>query len=142
MLHIVFCNWDNIHCEFRTPTFVTGSIALRCCLARACCFPSCCRFPLFCSRTSTLIHQTVPLQLFCWIILTTQPFYIAGIEDAGKAQSSAFGAVVMFVATFAMSIGGIWYDSMHKAEPIVEDGSPEAEYQLTKDGVPSYGAAS
>lgn len=81
-------------------------------------------------------------QLYCWIILTTQPFYIAGIEDASKAQSSAFGAVVMFIATFALSIGGIWYDSMYKAEPMIEDGAPEAEYHLSKDGVPTYGTTS
>lgn len=47
----------------------------------------------------------------------------------------------MFVATFALSVGGIWYDSMHKAEPVVEEGAPEADYHLSKDGVPTYGTS-
>ena len=81
-------------------------------------------------------------QLYVWILLTTQSFFIAVIEDAAKAQASAFGATGMFVATFLMSLGGIWYDSMHKAEPTSENGAPEAEYHLaTGDAPVTYGTS-
>jgi flagellin-like protein len=81
--------------------------------------------------------------------LSTQSFYIGGIEDAEKAASSAFGAVILFVITFVASVAGIWYDSMYKAEPIKNNGNgndnmghhPEADYQLSQDVPASYGTS-
>jgi hypothetical protein len=73
-----------------------------------------------------------------WTLLSTQSFFIAGIEDADKAQSSAFGATAMFLFTFVASLGGMWYDSTHKVE-VVSNGD-ESEYHLSQgDSPPTYG---
>jgi flagellin-like protein len=78
--------------------------------------------------------------------MSTQSFYIGGIEDAEKAASSAFGAVILFVITFVASVAGIWYDSMYKAEPIKSNGggdmTTEADYYLSQDVPASYGTSS
>jgi len=71
-------------------------------------------------------------------MLHTQPFFIAGIEDQGHAETSAFGAMGTFVFTFLASLVGIWYDSHHKAEPIEGE---EAEYHLSTDTPPTYGTS-
>jgi hypothetical protein len=47
----------------------------------------------------------------------------------------------MFAITFVVSLVGIWYDSMYKAEPIKNDVDTEAEYQLSQD-VAKYGTLS
>ena len=65
-------------------------------------------------------------------MITTQPFFIAGIEDVDQAQKSAFGAMAMFIVTFAASMAGIWYDSSSKPEPATGDGGPEAETLFAK----------
>jgi hypothetical protein len=80
-------------------------------------------------------------QLFVGILITTQPFFLAGIDDVEKAQGSAYGATGMFLFTFLASLGGIWFDSMHKIEPIVTNGAPEAEYHLSHDTPASYGTS-
>ena len=78
-------------------------------------------------------------------MLSTQPFFIAGIEDEEKARSSAFGAMGCFIVTFLLSVAGIWYDSGSKGgddgiDTSVTNGyQPESEYQLQTDNVPSYG---
>mmetsp|Transcript_37086 Transcript_37086/g.66806 ORF Transcript_37086/g.66806 Transcript_37086/m.66806 type:complete len:100 (+) Transcript_37086:299-598(+) len=41
--------------------------------------------------------------LFVWIMLTTQPFFITGIDDVELARSNAFGAMITFSVTFAIS---------------------------------------
>eukprot|EP00522_Entomoneis_paludosa_P014133 CAMPEP_0172459414 /NCGR_PEP_ID=MMETSP1065-20121228/32576_1 /TAXON_ID=265537 /ORGANISM="Amphiprora paludosa, Strain CCMP125" /LENGTH=104 /DNA_ID=CAMNT_0013214087 /DNA_START=47 /DNA_END=361 /DNA_ORIENTATION=- len=76
------------------------------------------------------------------VMLKTQPFFIAGIEDYDQATSSAFGAAAMFLATFVLSVLGIWHDSGSKEDAVVENGngSPESEYQLASD-VPTYGTS-
>ena len=71
-------------------------------------------------------------------MLTKQPFYIAGIEDVEQAQSSAWGAMTMFLVTFVASLAGIWYDNSKKP-PELDNG--ETEYQL-QDDLPSYGTSS
>lgn len=72
-------------------------------------------------------------------MIHTQSFYIAGIHDQAKAQTNAFGAMIMFAITFIASVAGITYDSMYKKEPL--DGD-EAEYHLTNDNIQSYGTSS
>ena len=72
-------------------------------------------------------------------MLQTQPFLIAGIEDAELARDNAFGAMGMFLACFLLSVVGIWYDSQYKVDPTAAE--PEAEYQLSGDGVPTYGTS-
>lgn len=80
-------------------------------------------------------------QLFVAVLITTQPFYLAGIEDVEKAQGSAYGATGMFLFTFLASIGGIWFDSMQKIEPVANGTDPEAEYHLSHDIPTSYGTS-
>ncbi len=61
---------------------------------------------------------------------------VPGIDDDDDAKASAFGAMGMFILTFAMSIYGIYHDAKQKREAI---DNPE-NYQLnTAGGVPPYG---
>ena len=80
-------------------------------------------------------------QLFVAVLITTQPFYLAGIEDVEKAQGSAYGATGMFLFTFLASIGGIWFDSMQKIEPAANGTESEAGYHLSHDIPSSYGTS-
>ena len=76
-------------------------------------------------------------------MLTTQPFFIAGIEDVEVATKSAYGACFMFMFVFVVSAIGIWYDSNFgkKASLVEEDG--ETDYQLAGgQEFPNYGASS
>jgi hypothetical protein len=77
-------------------------------------------------------------------MLTTQPFFITGIDDVEEAKSSAFGAFGMFMATFVLSAGGMFYDSNYKQEPAdaTENGNGNGGYQLANDNFPSYGTSS
>lgn len=75
-------------------------------------------------------------------MLATQPFLVAGIEDVDKAKSSAFGAAGMFLFTFLASMAAMWYDSMHKKEPVNGEAGMEAEYHLSHDIPATYGTAS
>jgi hypothetical protein len=75
-------------------------------------------------------------------LVSTQPFFIAGIEDPSETRNSAFGAMFMFVITFALSIGGIWYDGKHKMEPLGGNTKElDGDYHLASDHVPSYGTS-
>lgn len=80
-------------------------------------------------------------QLYVGVLVSTQPFFISGIEDQEKAQTSAFGATGMFLFTFLASMGGIWYDSMYKVEPASNQGEPEADYHLSHDTPATYGTS-
>ena len=68
-----------------------------------------------------------------------QPFFIGGIEDVDEAKTNAFGAMGMFLICFILSMIGIWYDSQYKVEPSTSE--PEGDYQLSHDGVPTYGTS-
>lgn len=48
------------------------------------------------------------------MLLVYQPFYISGIENVEKAKGSAFGAMMMFVATFFISLVLWWRDARIK----------------------------
>lgn len=78
-------------------------------------------------------------------MISTQPFFIAGIDDPDHAKTSAFGAMGMFLFTFVASLIGIWYDSQYKAEPITGEGggggSNEDGYHLSTDNAPTYGTS-
>lgn len=41
---------------------------------------------------------------FVYLMLATQPFFITGIEDVEEAKTNAFGALITFCATFAISV--------------------------------------
>lgn len=75
------------------------------------------------------------------IVIHTQPFFIAGIEDESKARANAFGAMGMFLVTFLASVGGMYYDSQNKVEHMVDAGE-EGEYRLAPGDVPTYGTSS
>eukprot|EP00578_Thalassiosira_sp_NH16_P004617 CAMPEP_0181130184 /NCGR_PEP_ID=MMETSP1071-20121207/29724_1 /TAXON_ID=35127 /ORGANISM="Thalassiosira sp., Strain NH16" /LENGTH=105 /DNA_ID=CAMNT_0023216229 /DNA_START=204 /DNA_END=521 /DNA_ORIENTATION=- len=49
--------------------------------------------------------------LFVWIMLTTQPFFITGIEDVEQARTNAMGAMITFGVTFAISAVMIMRDA-------------------------------
>ena len=73
-------------------------------------------------------------------MLTTQPFFIGGIEDSEEARANAFGAFGMFMFTFILSALGMWYDSM-KQEPVEAGENGETEYQLSGGEFPNYGTS-
>ena len=130
--------------EFRLSYSLVIATAVKCC----------CLIMLFTfiSRNMTLIPTHKPgvclqiifvlsSQLFVAVLITTQPFYLAGIEDVEKAQGSAYGATGMFLFTFLASIGGIWFDSMQKIEPAANGTESEAGYHLSHDIPSSYGTS-
>ncbi|MGK3743613.1 MAG: hypothetical protein ACI90V_010472 [Bacillariaceae sp.] len=76
-------------------------------------------------------------------MLTTQPFFIAGIDDLEVATRSAYGAFFMFMFVFVLSAIGMWYDSTcgKKSASAEEDG--ETDYQLAGgQEFPNYGTSS
>mmetsp|Transcript_3109 Transcript_3109/g.5270 ORF Transcript_3109/g.5270 Transcript_3109/m.5270 type:complete len:105 (-) Transcript_3109:57-371(-) len=81
--------------------------------------------------------------LWVGMMIHTQPFYIGGLKSDAQAQTSAFGAMGMFVFTFLASLCGIYYDSHFKKEPLpAENGDAAEGYQLSKGDVTSYGTSS
>ena len=94
---------------------------------------------------SYLITLSVPFpfitqsQLWVGVLLSTQSFFVGGLDDPEAAKTSAFGAMGMFIVTFFASIFGIYYDSGRKAESIEE--TPEGYGQLNVPGsATDYGA--
>lgn len=74
-------------------------------------------------------------------MLTTQPFFIAGIEDLEVATQSAYGAFFMFMFVFVLSAVGMWYDSTCVKKATEDDG--ETDYQLAGgQEFPNYGTSS
>ena len=53
-------------------------------------------------------------------MLSTQPFFITGIEDVDAAQKNAFGALLTFAATFVLSLFFVW-----------KNGGDDSEYDVT-----------
>jgi len=86
----------------------------------------CCAMYSFCGALFTF---------WVWIIIHTQGFYIAGLEDEEKGIQSAFGAMVMFLVTFVASCYGIHVDNSNKIEEI--PNSAEG-YQLNQGPVSRY----
>ena len=74
-------------------------------------------------------------------MISTQPFFIAGIEDPEEARASAFGAFGMFIFTFICSGLGMWYDSQNKQEPIEGGENGETDYQRSTGDFPNYGTS-
>lgn len=71
------------------------------------------------------------------VLLSTQPEFITGIEDVSEAKSNAFGAMGMFIATFALSVFGITRTSPNEKEDV---DSAEG-YQLSSVGQAEYGSS-
>mmetsp|Transcript_18491 Transcript_18491/g.25443 ORF Transcript_18491/g.25443 Transcript_18491/m.25443 type:complete len:101 (-) Transcript_18491:90-392(-) len=74
--------------------------------------------------------------LWVALLLTYQPFFIAGIEDEDTAIKSAWGAMATFIVTFIISLIGIQRDSQNK---IQEPDTPEG-YSLNPGGATEYGS--
>lgn len=51
--------------------------------------------------------------VFVYTLLSTQPFFITGINDVNVAKTSALGALGAFVGMFIISIVGICRSSRH-----------------------------
>mmetsp|Transcript_13770 Transcript_13770/g.20526 ORF Transcript_13770/g.20526 Transcript_13770/m.20526 type:complete len:113 (-) Transcript_13770:297-635(-) len=64
--------------------------------------PTCCSFYSF---------TGIIFMLFVYIMLATQPFFITGLPDIDLARKNAFGALMTFCTTFALSVFLIMKDS-------------------------------
>ncbi len=74
-------------------------------------------------------------------MLTTQPFFVGGIEDVDNAQKSAYGACFMFLFTFVVSAIGMWYDSTFGGKSSASD-EIDTHYQLAgAPEFPNYGTS-
>ena len=82
-------------------------------------------------------YHTITPQLYVGVLLSTQPEFITGIEDVSEAKSNAFGAMGMFIGTFALSILGITRTSTNEKEEM--DGAEG--YQLSGVGQSEYGSS-
>lgn len=73
-------------------------------------------------------------------MISSQSFFIAGLEDPHEAKNSAFGAMGMFIFTFFASIGGIVYDSKFKKVDVTREDTREG-YQLSQGDQLTYGTS-
>jgi len=58
------------------------------------------------------------------VMLTKQPFFVGGFEDndaAENAKNNAFGAMGMFIFTFAVSLYGLYFSSKSRANMVSRD---------------------
>ena len=92
-----------------------------------------------CVVPQTASPVVFPSQLWVGILIQTQPFFIAGLDDPADNRNSAFGAMFMFLITFGLSLAGIWYDG--KSKTVASEKEIDGEYQLASEHVPSYGTA-
>lgn len=75
-------------------------------------------------------------------MLTTQPFFISGIDDVAEAQKSAFGACFMFLFVFVLSGIGMWYDTTYGKQQSILDEDGGTDYQLAGgQEFPNYGTS-
>eukprot|EP00970_Alexandrium_tamarense_P003461 scaffold542_cov202-Alexandrium_tamarense.AAC.12 len=72
-------------------------------------------------------------------MLSTQPEFITGIDDVTSARSNAFGAMGMFLATFALSIFGMSRSGSSDSKEDIE--GDEAGYQLGSVSGEQYGTS-
>jgi len=91
--------------------------------------PTCCGFY---SATGMIF------MLFVWVMLTAQPFFITGIEDVSLARSNAFGALLTFCATFAISVGLI-IRGKNNSSSMEYDSSMDDHNRLNIDLRKNYG---
>eukprot|EP00804_Cyclotella_cryptica_P031024 CCRYP_013594-RA/>CCRYP_013594-RA protein AED:0.43 eAED:0.43 QI:534/1/1/1/1/1/2/298/103 len=76
--------------------------------------------------------------LFVGVLLTTQPEFITGIEDVKEAKSNAFGAMGMFLGTFALSLIGLARGS--SSDEKESDSGMEGGYQLASVNTSQFGS--
>eukprot|EP00581_Thalassiosira_minuscula_P009831 CAMPEP_0183704032 /NCGR_PEP_ID=MMETSP0737-20130205/1521_1 /TAXON_ID=385413 /ORGANISM="Thalassiosira miniscula, Strain CCMP1093" /LENGTH=107 /DNA_ID=CAMNT_0025930843 /DNA_START=108 /DNA_END=431 /DNA_ORIENTATION=- len=61
-----------------------------------CCSANCC---------AIYLGSGILFLLFVYTLLSTQPFFITGIDNVEHAKSSALGALIFFVVLFTISLG-------------------------------------
>lgn len=83
------------------------------------------------------MQLSLPQKAFVGIMLSTQPEFITGIENISEAKSNAFGAMGMFLATFALSLIGLARGS--SADEKESDSGIDGGYQLGNVN-PQYGS--
>lgn len=76
---------------------------------------------------------------FVWVMLTTQPFFITGIEDVETARSNAMGALLTFCATFAISAVAIMKNKGSDGNSREYDTGDEDYNRLNIDLKKNYG---
>lgn len=91
--------------------------------------PTCCSFY---SATGMLFMT------FVYIMLSTQPFFITGIEDVGTAKSNAFGALLTFCVTFAISVA-LLIRGKNSSEREYDTGEDDSYNKLNIDLKKNYG---
>eukprot|EP00985_Skeletonema_marinoi_P010095 scaffold4765_cov128-Skeletonema_marinoi.AAC.3 len=102
--------------------------------------PTCCSFYSF---------TGIIFMLFVYIMLSTQPFFITGLPDIDLARKNAFGALMTFCTTFALSVFLIMKDSKAAGKETTDcwggdhDGTHELgspNLMVSGAGNQSYGA--
>lgn len=72
-------------------------------------------------------------------MIDKQSFFISGLENPDEAKASAFGACMMFLVTFGLSVIGIFWNPKSDKGDVQADETPEG-YVLKTDDVPEYGS--
>jgi len=98
-----------------------------------------------CSNILTFFAQLLPSlpifpktkQLYVGVLLSVQPEFITGIEDVSEARSNAFGAMGMFLATFGLSVLGIFRTPSNEKKDI----DTAEGYQLSGVSQAEYGSS-
>ena len=85
-------------------------------------------------------HLLLTTQLWVGVLLSTQSFFVGGLDDPEAAKNSAFGAMGMFLVTFFASIFGIYYDSDRKADSIEETPEGYGQQLNVPGSATDYGA--
>mmetsp|Transcript_31356 Transcript_31356/g.66009 ORF Transcript_31356/g.66009 Transcript_31356/m.66009 type:complete len:102 (-) Transcript_31356:313-618(-) len=75
--------------------------------------------------------------LYVGVLLSVQPEFITGIEDVSEARSNAFGAMGMFLATFGLSVLGIFRTPSNEKKDI----DTAEGYQLSGVSQAEYGSS-
>lgn len=72
-------------------------------------------------------------------MIHTQPFFIGGLDNPDEAKASAFGACMMFLVTFGLSVIGIFCGPKSDKGAEQTDEAPEG-YVLNTGDVTEYGS--
>ena len=88
-----------------------------------------------CSTKCTAIYSLTGIifLIFVYTLLSTQPFFITGINDINIAKTSALGALGAFALMFIISIVGICRSSRHVLSSDVIDRGPYNRLNVNLD---------
>ncbi|KAL7464059.1 hypothetical protein ACHAXS_004404 [Conticribra weissflogii] len=74
-------------------------------------------------------------------MLSTQPFFIKGVDDVDQARSNAFGAMLTFVVTFVVSVLAMMRGSSAEEGGSGIDVGKEGYSKLNIDLSKDYGSS-